>query len=128
MSYVGVDRTMKDSLICKRTTIPSRLVTACLTVNSVSTITEDSATLTTYLTAKPASWSDVASNYDLDFGQAVLYPPQRLKERSLWGDITNVGKGVLDAATGNVDLSKSIKFPVNAGLQGQRANIYTDDK
>ena len=98
-------------------------------LDSISKITEDAATLTTYLAAQPAPWSDVAGTYDLDFGQAIPYQqPQRLKERSIWGDIVNVGKDVLDAATGSTDLSKTVSFPVNVGQQGQRTNIYTDDQ
>ncbi|KAK0508611.1 hypothetical protein JMJ35_008887 [Cladonia borealis] len=94
----------------------------------ISTIAENSATLTTYLSAQPAPWSDVAGTYDLDFGQAVLVQqPQRLTKRGFWGDVVNVGKDVLDAATGSADLSKSVTFPVNAGQQGQRTSIYTND-
>lgn len=73
--------------------------------------------------------SDVAGTYDLDFGQAIPYQrPQRFKERSLWGDIENVGKDVLDAATGSADLSKTVIFPMNIGQPGQRINIFTDDE
>lgn len=95
----------------------------------ISQVTEDSAALTTYLSAKPAPWSDVAGSYDLDFGQAIPYQnTQRTKERSFWGDIENVGKAVLDASTGNADLSKTVNFPMDVGEHGQRMNIYTDDK
>jgi len=98
-------------------------------LHSISKITEDPAKLTTLLTARTAPWSDVAGTYDLDFGQAMPYqkPPQ-LKQRGLWGDIMNVGKDVLNAAEGNADLSKSVTFDVSVGHQGQRTNIYTDDK
>jgi len=98
-------------------------------MHSISKITEDPAKLTTLLTARTAPWSDVAGTYDLDFGQAMPYqkPPQ-LKQRGLWGDIMNVGKDVLNAAEGNADLSKSVTFDVSVGHQGQRTNIYTDDK
>lgn len=95
----------------------------------ISKITENSATLTTYLSAQPAPWSDIAGTYDLDFGQAILVQqPQRLRNRGFWGDIVNVGKDVLDAATGSADISKTVTFPVSAGQQGQRTNIYTDDE
>lgn len=40
----------------------------------------------------------------------------------------NVGKDVLDAATGSTDQSKTVSFPVNVGQQGQRTNIYTDNQ
>ncbi len=105
----------------------SQILAHLLTVGRISKVTEDSATLTTYLTAQPAPWSDVAGTYDLDFGQAILdQQPQRRRKRGFWGDIVNVGKDVLDAATGSADLSKTVTFPVNAGQQGQRTNIYTD--
>ena len=95
----------------------------------ISEIIEDTPALTTYLNAKPAPWSDVAGTYDLDFGQAIPYQkPQRVKERGFWGDIENVGKDVLDAATGSVDLSKTVNFPMDIGHQGQRTNIFTDDE
>jgi len=95
----------------------------------ISKITEDTTALTTYLTAQTAPWSDVAGTYDIDFGQAIPYQkPQQLRERGFWGDIVNVGKDVLNAATGSADLSKSVNFPMNIGQQGQRTNIYTDDK
>ena len=85
--------------------------------------------LTTHFTAQPASWSDVAGTYDLDFGQAMPYQkPKELSQRGFWGDITNVGKDVLNAAEGNADLSKSVTFDVSVGHQGQKTNIYTDDK
>ena len=95
----------------------------------ISKIIEDTPALTTYLDAKPAPWSDVAGTYDLDFGQAIPYQKsQRFKERGLWGDIENVGKDVLDTATGSIDLSKTVNFPMNIGQQGQRTNIFTDDE
>lgn len=95
----------------------------------ISRITEDTAAFTTHLAAQVAPWSDVAGTYDLDFGQAIPYQkPQSLRERSSWGDIVNLGKDVLDAATGSADLSKTVKFPMNIGQQGQRTNIYTDYK
>lgn len=73
-----------------------------------------------------ATWSEVAGTYDLSFGKAI--PHQKLKPRGFWGDIVNVGKGVLDAAQGDADVSKSVSFDVNVGTPGQKTNIYTDDK
>ena len=95
----------------------------------VSKVIEDTPALTTYLNAKPAPWSSVAGTYDLDFGQAIPYQkPQRFKERGFWGDIENVGKDVLNIATGSVDLSKTVNFPMDIGQQGQRTNIFTDEE
>ncbi|KAL2038815.1 hypothetical protein N7G274_008573 [Stereocaulon virgatum] len=85
----------------------------------ISNITEDNATLTTHLAAKPAPWSDVAGTYDLEFGQTHPYPnSQRLKERDLISD-------GLNAAKLSFDKSVSVSVPVNVGQQGQRTNIYT---
>lgn len=95
----------------------------------ISKITEDTPALTTYLSAKPAPWSDVAGTYDMDFGQEIPYQnSQPSKKRGFWGDIENVGKDVLDTATGSIDLSKTVNFPMNIGQQGQQTNIFTDDE
>ena len=95
----------------------------------VSKIIEDTAALTTYLTAQPAPWADVAGTYDLDIGQAIPYQkPNKTQKRGLWGDIVNVGKDVLDAATGSFDLSKTLNFPINIGQQSQTTPIYDNEE
>ena len=74
-------------------------------------------------------WSEVAGTYDLDFGQAVLNQNRpQVKPRGFWGDITDVGKDVLNAAQGNFEQSPSVSIPMSVGHQGQKTNIYTDDK
>lgn len=95
----------------------------------VSTVTEDAADRTIIMATSITQWSEVAGTYDLDFGQAAIrQPPQRVRPRGFWGDIVNVGKGALEAAQGNADLSKSVNFAVAVGQPGQKTNIYTDDK
>ncbi|KAL6718213.1 hypothetical protein ACLMJK_004301 [Lecanora helva] len=94
----------------------------------ISQILEDLPKLTTHLIARTTPWSDIAGTYDLDFGRVIPYANPRLKERGIWGDIVNIGKDVLNAAESNTDLSKSVNFNVNVGYQGQKTNIYTDDK
>ncbi|KAI4102079.1 MAG: hypothetical protein L6R37_004586 [Teloschistes peruensis] len=95
----------------------------------VSSVTEDEADLTISMATNITQWSEVAGTYDLDFGKvAVRQPSQKLRPRGFWGDIVNVGKGALEAAQGNADLSKSVNFAVAVGQPGQKTNIYTDDK
>lgn len=126
---MAVDRMIGGSRTCMSLYSESRGCCSLITLHSISKITEDNAKLTTHLTAQIAQWSDIGGTYDLDFGQAIPYQnPQRLKQRGLWGDITNIGKDVLDAAQGNADLSKSVTFPVSVGHEGQKTNIYTDNK
>ena len=72
-------------------------------------------------------WSEVAGSYDLDFGR-IIPQANKLKPRGFWGDITNVGKDVLDAATGKFDDTKSVTFGVNVGSPGQKTEIYKDQK
>ena len=71
--------------------------------------------------------SEVIGSYDLDFGRMI---PQasKLKPRGFWGDIANVGKDVLDAATGDFDDTKSKTFSVNVGTPGQKSEIFKDPK
>lgn len=95
----------------------------------VSTVTEDAADLTISMATTITQWSEVAGTYDLDFGKAaVRQPSQKVRPRGFWGDIVNVGKGALEAAQGNADISKSVNFAVSVGQPGQKTNIYTDDK
>lgn len=76
-----------------------------------------------------AAWSEVAGSYDLDFGKAALrQTTQRLRPRSFWADIVNVGKDALEAAQGNADLSQSVSFAVNMGQPSQKTSIYSDNE
>ena len=76
-----------------------------------------------------SKWSEVAASFDLDYGKAILQASsKKVKPRGFFGDIANVGKGALEAAQGNTDLSRSVQFDVNVGKPGQRTNIYTDAK
>ncbi|CAO1604866.1 hypothetical protein XANCAGTX0491_008407 [Xanthoria calcicola] len=93
----------------------------------VSSVTEDSADLTISMQTSVTEWSEVAGSYDLDFGR-IIPQANKLKPRGFWGDITNVGKDVLDAATGKFDDTKSVTFGVNVGSPGQKTEIYKDQK
>lgn len=95
-------------------------------LHRISNVAEDVASLTTHLTAHTAPWSDVARSYDMDFGHAIPFQRSQPSKRSLWGDIVNVGKDVLNTVEGNADLTKSVAFDMSVGQQGQKTNIYTD--
>ncbi|KAL8787172.1 MAG: hypothetical protein Q9213_002388 [Squamulea squamosa] len=93
----------------------------------VSSVTEDSADLTIRMRTQVTEWSEVGGSFKLDIGSMV---PQakKLRPRGFWGDVANIGKGVLNAATGNFDETKSVTFGLNVGSPGQKTNIYTDQQ
>lgn len=92
-------------------------------------MTEDAADLTIDMKTKVAAWSEVAGSYAMDFGKAALrQPAQRVRSRGFWGDIVDVGKDVLNAATGDFDIDEGVTFAVNVGKAGQKTNILTDTK
>ncbi|KAL8770087.1 MAG: hypothetical protein Q9209_004125 [Squamulea sp. 1 TL-2023] len=93
----------------------------------VSTVSEDSADLTIRMRTQVTEWSEVAGSFKLDFGE-MIPQAKKLKTRGFWGDIANVGKDVLNAATGDVDETKSVTFGLNIGSPGQKTNIYTDQQ
>lgn len=68
--------------------------------------------LTTYLAAEPAPWSDIAGSYDLDFGH-VLTRPDPLQRR--------------DWTTGNFDITKSTDFGLDIGKPDESHTIWHDD-
>lgn len=72
----------------------------------ITGIRENPATLTTFLTSQPASWSDIAKHFEMDFGHALSQGIRHLKPRD--GDKT-----------------ASSKFALNVGFQNQNKNIYT---
>ncbi|KAL8687877.1 MAG: hypothetical protein Q9218_006073 [Villophora microphyllina] len=74
----------------------------------ITKVQEDSAKLTTHLTAEKAPWSDVASTYDLDFGKAVAIKKPNQRRNIL---------------TGSTDTSKSVSFPLNVGTPGVATSI-----
>lgn len=92
-------------------------------------VTEDASDRTISMKTTIAQWSEAGGSFEFDFGKAAMRQnPQRLRPRGFWGDIVNVGKGVLDAAQGNADLSRNVNFAVNVGQSGQKTNIYSDSK
>ena len=94
----------------------------------ISNIREDTTTLTTYLTAQNAPWSDVAGTYDLDFGKAIPFQrPGRLQTRGLWGDITGAVKGAVnDVKQGADDVVgdvKSVASDVESGVKTAASDV-----
>ena len=85
--------------------------------DSVTNMTQDAATLTTTLTAQAVPLSDVAGSYNLDFGHPVAVPQAHRLKRSF-------GKAIL----GDFEKSESADFPIDAGRQNQRVNVFTDSK
>lgn len=75
-------------------------------VDSITGIRENHATLTILLTSQPASWSDIANHFEMDFGHALLQGTRLVKKRD--GDKT-----------------ASSKFSLNVGFQNQKKNIFT---
>ncbi|KAI4266566.1 MAG: hypothetical protein LQ337_008752, partial [Flavoplaca oasis] len=93
----------------------------------VSSVTEDSAYLTISMRTSATDISEVIGSYDIDFGR-MTPKASKMKPRGFWGDIANIGKDVLDAATGDFDDTKSKTFGVNAGTPGQKSEIFKDPK
>lgn len=111
-------------------------------VDSVSNITEDTATLTTALAAQLVPWSQVAGSYEIEFGHATTTPQAHHLKRGLWTDaentgddaedagedVENAGRNVLNATEGNFNKSESASSSISAGHQNQRTTIFTDSE
>ena len=78
----------------------------------ITSIKEDIPSLTTYLAAEPAPWSDVAGSYDLDFVHLTA-PPKRLGRRN-WFD-------------GNFDITKENDGDLKIGSPHKKQTIWHDD-
>ena len=101
----------------------------------ISKVTEDQQHLTTLLAAKPATWADVASDYDVDFGQRS-HPKLRRRgwlsdtwedvKDGVTGVVVDVKDGISDAVKGDFGFTQGGTFPVKLGQPNQPSNIYTD--
>ena len=103
----------------------------------ISKVTPDATTLTTFLTAQPAPWTDVAGTYDVDFGQAISFtgsespggePSSGNGSELAARGIGSFFKGLGNAFLGNFDESKTVNVPVNVRNENQRSNIYSDGR
>lgn len=81
---------------------------------SISKVREDSSTLTTFLTARAAPWSDVASDFDMEFGHAMP------KKRSL----AYRGFGSLFRSR-SLDFDKGATARIDVGTPGQVFTIVS---
>lgn len=97
--------------------------------DSVSNVTDDTATLTTSLAAQVVALSDIAGSYDLDLGHAVPLSQARRIKRGLLGDIDQDGEEISNSTSGNLDNDiGSFSVDISAGQQGQRRSIYNDPR
>lgn len=78
----------------------------------IASLREDSSSLTTYLAAEPAPWSDVAGTYDLDFGHVVT--AGHLEKRHFWDH--------------DIDFTKTKDIDEKLGHENKRETIYHDSK
>ena len=97
--------------------------------DSVSNISDDTATLTTSLAAKAIALSDVAGSYDLDVGHAIPVSQAHRLKRGLFNDIDHDGEEIFNSTSGNLDKDiNSFSVNVSAGHQGQRFSVFNDPK
>ncbi|CAD6593259.1 MAG: hypothetical protein ASARMPRED_007222 [Alectoria sarmentosa] len=82
----------------------------------INSIREDGVSLTTYLAAQPAPWSDIGGTYDLDFGHVMAY--RHGPERRHW----------LDKLKGNIDITKEKDFDLSIGHPDDVQTLWHDDK
>lgn len=82
----------------------------------INSIREDGVSLTTYLAAQPAPWSDIGGSYDLDFGHVMAYRPG--PERRHW----------IDKLKGNLDIYREGDFDLSIGHPDDVHTLWHDDK
>ena len=68
------------------------------------------------------AWSEVAGSYDLTFGHSAPVPQADHLRRDLLGDVTDV----VNAGKGDVNMSHTKSFSMNAGKPNERRNILND--
>lgn len=83
-------------------------------VRSISKIREDPSTLTTFLTARAAPWSDIASDFEMEFGHAMP------KKKSLLQ--RGIGTFLM---TGNHDFQSGVVAKISAGTPGEKFTIVS---
>lgn len=106
----------------------------------ITNIQDNRSTLTTFLTAQVAQWSDIAGDFEASWGKINTPNSRRsLDERGFFDDLGKLGKSVIDGVVdgansigsvfskiGDVDLSKTVAFDVGIGEPGVRTNIITN--
>ena len=87
-------------------------------VSSVSSISEDSATLTTHMTAQPLPWSDVAGTYNLDFGHLMPTLPEHTRRTKT--------RDLINCLDGTCTPSGASSIPFSIGKKGLRTRLFHD--
>ena len=106
--------------------------------------------MTTFLTASPAPWSEVAGTYDIEFGKA-LNAKSKKQTRNIIGHLGNglrnigqtIGNGIEEgasalkggaedladqfAALGDADFNRSVTFSVAVGQSNKVTNIIATE-
>ena len=120
-----VDLTTRDSHTCKNCLgFKSSIVLIWST--RISNIRDEASTLTTFLTAQVAKFSEVAGTYDLDFGHTLTPTASNSPaRRDFISDATKaIDKTVNDFKhLGNFNLDKTETFSVAAGTPNTATNI-----
>ena len=79
----------------------------------ITSVREDASSLTTYLAAEPAPWSDFGGSFDLDYGNLATIP-HRPQRRNNW-------------IKGNVVMDKDRHFETMLGHPGAITHLWRDD-
>ena len=82
----------------------------------INSIKEDPSTLTTFLAAEKAPWSDIGGSYEVDFGHTMA-PRGNVERRGWW-----------DELKGNFDVTKEKDFDVSIGHRDEVQNLWHDDR
>lgn len=107
---------IKDNHTCK----PKSSSSAKYLLNMnyrITNIREDAHTLTTFLTAQIAKWTEVVRTYDLDFGHALV--AQSSSSQSRRGLIQDISNGL----HGNFAIDKSKTFSVAVGTPNKASTV-----
>lgn len=83
-----------------------------------------------------AQWSEVAGNFDIDFGKVVTKPVsrRRVKDRGLFGDLGNDIKGGISSiadkfrSIGTTDVTRTVAFPISVSKPGVKTNIVDNEE
>lgn len=82
----------------------------------INSIREDPSSLTTFLAAEKAPWSDIGGSYEVDFAHTMA--PRGNIER----------RGFIDAMKGNFDETRDKDFDVSLGHRDKLEHLWHDDR
>ena len=81
----------------------------------INSIRDDPSSLTTFLAAEKAPWSDIGGSYEVDFGHTMT--PRGNMER----------RGLTDELKGNFDERREKDFDVSLGHRDKVEHLWHDD-